>query len=407
MRFPFYIARRYLISKKKHNAINLISGISAFGVMGGSIAFILVLSVFNGFEGVVLSLFNSFHSEMRITPSEGKTFVLTEAEQRQITGISGVAQVHEIIEEIALLRYRDKQHIASLKGVDAQYGKATGMDTLMYAGDFEVGTGEFPRGIMGAGVAFKLGIMLNDMQHPVSIYMANRRAAPGDMTDAFYVEEMFPAGVFTIQQDIDNRYALVPLALMRELLDYKNEVTAIELGLHRGASSRKIKGQIQHILGDGFVVQDKFEQQALLYRIIRSEKWAIVAILSFILLLAIFNVIGSLTMLILEKKKDIAILQTMGATNRVIRRIFMLEGLQISFVGVMAGLMIGGVLAWIQQSYGLIAIGAAETLVIDAYPVQIHWRDFLLIFLVVMSIGWLAAWLPVRRLSAKAVEYKL
>jgi lipoprotein-releasing system permease protein len=227
------------------------------------------------------------------------------------------------------------------------------------------------------------------------------------MTDAFYVEEMFPAGVFSIQQDIDNRYALVPLALMRELLDFEHEVTSIELGLQQGASARKIKDQIHHILGKGFVVQDKFEQQALLYRIIRSEKWAIVAILSFILLLAIFNVIGSLTMLILEKKKDIAILQTLGATNRIIRRIFLLEGLQISFVGVMAGLMIGGLLAWIQQTYGLIAIGAAETLVIDAYPVQIHWRDFILIFLVVMSIGWLAAWLPVRRLSAKAVEYKL
>lgn len=407
MRFPFYIARRYLISKKKHNAINLISAISAFGVMGGSLAFILVLSVFNGFEGVVLSLFNAFHAEVRITPAEGKTFTLSAMQQEQIRKIPGVVHYHEVIEEIALLRYRGKQHIASLKGVEEQYGRAAGLDTLMYAGDFEVGTGEMPRGVMGAGVAFKLGIILNDIQNPVSVYMANRHAAPGDMTGAFSVQEIFPAGVFTIQQDIDNRYVMVPLKLMRELLEYDNEVTSVELVLAPGASVRKVKDQLSRQLGDGLVIQDKFEQQALLYRIIRSEKWAIVAILSFILLLAIFNVIGSLTMLILEKKKDIAVLQTLGADNKLIRRIFLLEGVLISFFGVVAGLLIGGLLAWLQQTFGIITIGASETLVIDAYPVKIQWSDFLLIFVVVMGIGLLAAWLPVRRLSAKAVEYKL
>ncbi len=407
MIFPLYIARRYLLSRKRHNAINLISAISAFGVMGGSMAFILVLSVFNGFEGVVLSLFNAFHPDIRITASEGKTLSLTPDERQTIDRIPDIVHFHEVIEEIALLRYRGKQNIATLKGVDDNYGEMSGLDTLIYAGDFVISEGGLSRGVLGAGVAFRLGAMIDDMQNPVLVYIGNRFASPGDMTSAFTVREIRPAGIFTVQQDIDSRYVLVPLGLMREMLEYDNEVTSLELGLAKEASASKVKQQLKRSLGNKYTVQDKYEQQALLYRIIRSEKWAIFAILTFILLLAIFNIIGSLTMLILEKKKDIAIMQTMGATNRMVRRIFLLEGLLISFLGVISGLVIGGIIAWAQQKWGFISIGATDTLVIDAYPVKINPADFVLIFLSVMSIGFLAAWLPVRRLSSKAVDYKL
>jgi len=405
--FPLYIARRYLLSKKKHNAINLITAISAVGVMGGSIAFILVLSVFNGFEGVVLSLFNAFHADVRITAAEGKTFRLTGEDAGRIRELEGVVHYHEVVEEIALLRYRDKQHIATLKGVGLGYEDMTGLDTMVYAGDFSLSAGRMPRAVFGSGVAFRLGAVLDAPDHPVEVYMANRFASPGDRLSAFTTREIWPSAFFSLQQDIDNRYVLVPLGLMRDLLQYDDEITSLELGLAQGASARRVKAALGQILGEGYVIQDKFEQQELLYKIIRSEKWAIFAILSFILLLAIFNVVGSLTMLILEKKKDIAILQAMGAANSTIRRIFLLEGLQISFLGVLAGLFTGGVLAWLQQHYGLITIGVTDTLVIDTYPVRIHWADFVLIFFSVMAIGGLAAWLPVRRLSPNVIDYKL
>jgi lipoprotein-releasing system permease protein len=405
--FPLYIAKRYLFSRKRHNAINWITGISAFGVMGGSIAFILVLSVFNGFEGVVLSLFNAFHADLRITAVEGKTFTLLDEQQQQIRDITDIVHYQEVVEEIALLRFRDNQHLATLKGVGNGYQHMTGLDTLIYAGDYVVSNGRVARGVLGAVVAYRLGAVFDSPEHQVEVYMANRFAAPGDMLSAFTSRELMPSGLFSVQQEIDNKYAIVPVEFMRDLLDYDEEMTSLELGLHPDASPRRVKQQLETILGEDFRIQDKYEQQELLYRIIRSERWAIFAILVFILLLAVFNVIGSLTMLILEKKKDIAVMQSMGASNKIIRRVFLIEGIQISFIGVVLGLLIGGVIAWLQQHYGLVSIGASDTLVIDAYPVKLHWADFMLIFGSVMGIGLLAAWLPVRKLSSDIVDYKL
>ncbi len=408
MFFPLYIARRYLLSKKKHNAINLISAISAVGVMGGSLAFIIVLSVFNGFEGVVLSLFNSFQSDIKITAAKGKTFCLTEEQQEKIKAIPGVVHFQDVVEEIALLRYKGKQHIATLKGVGDNYEQMTGLDTMVYAGDFILSSQGIPRGVLGAGVAFKLGVPLYDMENPVEVYMPNRTADIGNVSGSFTMLHLYPAGIISVQQEIDNRYALVPISFVRSLLDYeRGEVTSVELGLEPHTGQKKIRSALDRLLGEGYIIQDKFEQQALLYKIIRTEKWAIFAILAFILLLAIFNVVGSLTMLILEKTRDIAVFQAMGANNMSIRRIFLLEGLQISFTGVLAGLTIGGILAWIQQKYGIIPIRHAETLVIDAYPVMVKTTDFILIFATVMTIGFVAAWLPVRRLSKQYIGYKL
>lgn len=407
MYFPLYIARRYLLSRKKHNAINLISAISAFGVMGGSMAFILVLSVFNGFESVVLSLFNSFNPDIRITVAEGKTFYLDDHLAGQIKEMDGVVHYNEVVEEVALLKYMDKQHIATLKGVPDDYQAMSRLDTMIYAGDFILKERGVTRGVLGAGLAYNLGAALQDLRNPVEVYMPSRTANPGDLAGAFTVLNMFPAGIFSIQQDIDNKYGLVPLSFMRSLLHYENEVTAIELGISKNANSKHLKESLKNLLGDKYVIQDKFQQQALLYKIIRSEKWAIFAILSFILVLAIFNVIGSLTMLILEKRKDIAVMQTMGASNSTIRKIFLFEGLQISFFGVVAGLFIGGLLAWLQQTFGIITIGQGATLVIDSYPVKLRWTDFVLVFTTVITIGFIASWLPVRRLSKKHIDYNL
>lgn len=407
MHFPLFIARRYLFSRKKHHAINLVSAISAVGVMGGSIAFILVLSVFNGFEQVVISLFSSFEPDLKITAVKGKTFQLSELEQKRIRQTEGVAVYQEVVEEMALLRYKEKQHIALLKGVQEGYTRMTGMDTMMYAGTFRLSEHEIVRGVMGAGVAYKLGIQLDDFEHPVDVFMPDRTASVGDVASSFSQRPIYPAGIFSIQQDLDNKFVLVPVDFIRDLMHYTSEVTSIELGVTNPAITGRVKNAVKEILGDQYKVQDKFEQQELLYKIIQSEKWAIFALLAFILLLAIFNVVGSLTLLILEKRKDIAVLQTMGASNRTIRRIFLLEGIQISFWGNMAGLLIGGALAYIQQRFGVIGIGQAETLVIDAYPVKIHPGDFLLIFATVTGIGLIASWLPVRRLSKQYIDTKL
>ncbi len=407
MHLPLFIARRYLLSRKKHHAINLVSAISAIGVMGGSIAFILVLSVFNGFEQVVMSLFSSFEPDLKITAIKGKTFVLSEEEKSSILEIEEVAQYQEVVEEMALLRYRQRQHIALLKGVREDFTRTTGLDTMLFAGKFELQEGGIARGVMGAGIAYKLGVNLQDFQNPVEVFLPDRTAGIGEISSSFNHLPMFPAGIFSIQQDIDNKYVLVPVGFMRELLHYNREMTSLELAVSSPAMVNNVKNSVRKLLGDKFRVQDKFEQQELLYRIIHSEKWAIFAILSFILLLAIFNVVGSLTLLILDKRKDIAVLQTLGASNSTIRKIFLLEGLQISFWGNLAGLLIGGTLAFVQQRYGIIGIGQADTLVIDAYPVKINPSDFLLIFAIVMGIGAIAAWLPVRRLSKQYVEIKL
>ncbi|HRZ41217.1 MAG TPA: FtsX-like permease family protein [Bacteroidales bacterium] len=407
MQLPLFIARRYLFSRKKHHAINLVSAISAVGIMGGSIAFILVLSVFNGFEQVVISLFSSFEPDLKITAVEGKTFRLSDTEQKRIRETKGVAVYQEVVEEMALLRYKEKQHIALLKGVEEGYTQMTGIDTMMYAGAFQLNEHEITRGVLGAGVAYKLGIQLDDFEHPVDVFLPDRTASVGDVASSFSHLPIYPAGIFSIQQDIDNKYVLVPVGFVRDLMHYESEVTSIELGVADQAMTGRVKSSVREILGDRYRIQDKFEQQELLYRIIHSEKWAIFAILAFILLLAIFNVVGSLTLLILEKRKDIAVLQTMGATNRTIRKIFLLEGLQISFWGNLAGLLIGGLLAFVQQRFGIIGIGQADTLVIDAYPVKLNPADFLLIFATVTGIGLIASWLPVRRLSKQYIDTKL
>jgi lipoprotein-releasing system permease protein len=407
MQLPLFIARRYLLSRKKHNAINLVSAISALGVLAGTMAFIIILSIFNGFEQVVMSLFNSFEADLKIVAMEGKTFMPDSVRMEQIRHLDQVAQYHEVVEEMALLRYREKQHIAMLKGVDNAYNRMTGLDTMMYAGSYKVEENPVAQGVMGAGVAYRLGIALQDFQNPVEVFIPDRTADVGDLAASFNSLPLYPSGIFSIQQDIDNKYVLVPVGFLRELLQYSREVTSVEIGLAKGAGVREVKEKIKDILGDQFLVQDRFEQQALLYRIIRSEKWAIFAILAFILLLAVFNVVGSLTMLILEKSKDIAVLQTLGATRGTIRRIFLLEGLQISFWGTLGGLFLGGMMAWLQQRFGFIGIGHAETLVIDAYPVKINPSDFLLIFVTVMTIGLMAAWLPVRRLSDRQLKIKL
>ena len=346
---------------------------------------------------------------MQITIREGKGFPATDIPQDLLREIPGVLYLTEVLEENALMKYKDKQAIVTLKGVGADYQRMTGVDTMMAEGRFLLESGEHDFTVLGYGVAYYLNANLGDYLNPITVFVPTRTGNIGGALDqAFSQEIIFPTGFFSIQQEFDIKYALMPIRFVRKLLDYNNEITSIEIKLADGTDQRKIQQQIEAAVGEKFTVKNRFQQQELLYNIMKSEKYAIFLILTFILLLATFNVVGSLSMLILDKKKDIAVLQSMGATMKLIKRIFMTEGMLISITGALSGMILGGVVCWIQQTYGLIRMGGPNsTFVVDSYPVQMQPLDFLLVFITVMLIGYLAAWYPVhniRKLNTSMVK---
>jgi len=397
LNFPFYIARRYLVSKKSHNIINVISGISVVGVAIGAMALIIVLSVFNGFDKLVVSLFSSFNPNIQITASHGKTFNLNTLPLGEIKKIPGVVHVTEVIEEDALLKYRDNQCIVTIKGVSEGYKNTSGLDTMMVEGTFLLEEGDKDFAILGYGVAGTLGINLQDYLNPISVYVPRRDASfSGGFENAFNSEVIFPSGFFQIQYEFDVKYVIMPIRFVKKILAYENERTALEIDLDKKADQSKVQKEIEKIAGRNFIVKNRYQQQEILYKIMVSEKNYIFMILTLILIIATFNVIGTLSMLILDKKKDIAVLRSMGAGQRLIRRIFLFEGLLISMIGALSGLMLGALVCWIQIRFGLVRLGAADsTFIVNAYPVQLQFADFIVVFVTVMTIGLLAAWYPV------------
>ena len=397
MNFPFYIARRYLVSKKTHTIINIISAISVAGVMICTTALIIVLSVFCGFERLVISLFNAFNPDVEITLKEGKTFNSTLLPEDRIRKIPGVVYLAEVIEENALVKYKDKQYIATIKGVGEDYVKMSGLDTMMSEGKFILQEGYRNFAVLGYVVAYYLGANLEDYVNPISINVPRRSASfSGGFGDAFNNEVIFPSGFFSVQQDFDIKYVILPIRFVKKLLEYDKQVTGLEIGIAKGADMERIQKQITQLTGENFYVKNRFQQQELLYKIMKSEKWAIFLILSFILIIATFNVIGSLSMLILDKKRDIAVLQCLGASQSKVKRIFLAEGLLISFIGAMGGLILGTVTCFLQQQYGMVKLGSANsTFVISAYPVHMQVQDFIFVFFTVMVIGSVATWYPV------------
>ncbi len=397
MNFPLFIARRYLFSRKSHNIINIISMISGIGVMIVTAALVIVLSVFNGFARLSESLFNSFNPDMAITLKKGKTFSSGELDISRIKKIKGVKYVTEVVEENALMKYLDKQSIVTLKGVSRDFGKMCGIDTMMAAGHFILEEGDMNYAVLGYGIADYLGANLNDFKNPITIYVARRDADFSNVFDnAFSTASIFPSGTFSIQTDFDVKYVLLPLRFMKQILGYHDELTSVEIGLDKTADPAKVQQALMETAGDKFRVKNRYEQQEIIYKIFRTEKWAIVMILAFILLIATFNVTASISMLILEKKKDIAVLQSLGATKTLVQHIFLIEGLLISFSGALAGLIIGGGICWAQIRFGLVRLGDIDsTFVVNTYPVRMIPLDFIIIFVIVMAIGFFAAWYPV------------
>ena len=370
----------------------------------GTAALIIVLSVFNGFETVVIRLFNTFNPEIQITAKEGKTFDITVLPVDKIRQIPGVVYMTDAIEENALLKYKDKQFIATIKGVSPDYQKLSGIDTMMAEGKFILQKDSNNYAVVGQGVAYNLGLNLNDYQNPLEIYVPRRESNFTNPLETFNSEVAFPSGIFSIQQDYDIKYVIIPLRFARKLLNYDKEVTSEEIGLASNTDWDKIQSLIQNIAGEKFSVKNRFQQQALLYKIMKSEKWAIVLILSFILLIATFNVVGTLTMLILDKKKDISILWSMGADRKLIRRIFFAEGMMITFVGAVSGLALGALICWLQQHLGFIRMPDSGSFVITAYPVHMQALDFIYVLLIDVAIGLFISWYPVRQISKKTIE---
>lgn len=400
MKFPFYIARRYLFAKKSQTAVNILTMVAVIGVSFGTMALIVVLSVFNGFEKLILSLFNAFYPDIEITLSEGKTFDINQFPLEDIKKHPDVLYLSEIYEEMALLTYRNKQHIVRLRGVDQQYKNITGVDTLMIEGEYQLQSGDHSHLVLGQGVALVLGANINDYLHPLTVYIPRRGRVTSFLpAQAFTASSNYASGVFSVQAEFDMEYVIAPISLLRKLNNRDEQVTSVMIGITPGTNIRNVQNDLQQILGSGFEIKNRFQQQEFFYKVMQSEKWAIFFILSFILLIAAFNITGSLTMLILEKQRDIKIFRSMGASKKLIRNIFLLEGFLISFGGALLGLFLGWLISWIQIRYGVISIQAQGTFIVDAYPVHLEPFDFLLVFFTVSLIGFFASLPPVWKIK--------
>jgi len=379
----------------------MISTISVIGVSVGTMALIVVLSVFNGFDSLVHSLFNSFDSDLKITIKEGKRFPADLPSLKELRNTKGVLFMSEVVEENALLKYGKKQYIATIKGVSHDFTKMSGIDSMIVDGKFLLQSGRNEYAVVGQGVAIKLGVGLNFI-NPLVVYVPRRSELVSlNPAKAFNRKYIFPSGIFAIQQDFDSKYVIVPINFARDLMNIPKEVSAIELKLDPAFDFSSIQKRVKQIMGSSFDVKNRYEQEELLYRIMKTEKWAIYFILSFILVVASFNVIGSLTMLIIEKKKDISVLRSLGTDLVSIRKIFLFEGWAISVIGAFIGLVLGTFICWLQQTFGLIQLSGSGSFVLDAYPVQMIPVDFLMVLLTVIGIGYLAAWYPVRYITRK------
>lgn len=402
MKTALLIARRYFFSKKKHNVINIISAISVIGVTIGTFALIVLLSAFNGLERWVVSLYDSFDSDFKIEAVDRKFFNENEIDLKALKEISAIIFITPVIEENGLVRYRERQYLATFKGVGNAYSKHTGIDSMMVAGDFDLQYGNKPAAVVGAGVAFALTLNVNDSFYPMQLYVPKRNAGYTlNPEEAFHNDIIFATGIFQIQPEFDNKYIIIPIDYARNLFDRVEELSSLEIAVKPNSNVKKTQVNIQQILGDRFKVSNRFEQHQLLYKIINAEKWAVYLILTFILIIATFNIIGSLTMLIVEKSDDIVILRNLGADESMLKRIFFIEGLMISLTGSFLGLLIGFAAIFFQIKYEWVKI-------VDdmPYPMQVKITDVLFVLLTVIIIGAFSAWIPAGKAVKRALTEK-
>jgi len=401
MNFPLFIARRYLISKKSRNIINLISGVSIAGITVGTMALIIVLSIFNGLDALIKSLFSSFDPEIKITLNEGKTFSIDNDLFNQIKSDPSTVVFTEVVEENAMIDYRQRQAIVTIKGVSDNYSQLTGIDSLIVDGSFKLWENDRPVGVIGYELAAQLSVGLSFFD-PMYIYVPKQIS--GIMlgqANAFNKAHIFPRGIFSVQQEYDAKYLLIPVDFARDLLNYKNVVTSVELKISDKEKIEDIKDRFTEILGPEFKVQTQYEQHQAFYQVMASEKWIIFLILGFILIIASFNTTSTLTLLVLQKKSDMHLLQSMGALPKTIKQIFQTEGILITAIGILLGLVLGTLFCWAQMRFGIIRFPSGGSFIVDVYPLKMLFSDFLLVIVLVSIIGLMASIIPVRILGKR------
>ncbi|MDE3236239.1 MAG: ABC transporter permease [Bacteroidota bacterium] len=402
----FLFAWRYFKSKKSTNAINIIAWISVTAITVGTAALIIVLSVFNGFEDLVKSLYADFYADIRVAPASGKTMLLNEGRIKQLQSIQGVAALSLIAEEKAVLTNGENQSIVFLKGVDAAYTHTNKITQHIIRGNFDVGTADQPKLIVGAGIENAVGIDIDKSLYPTTLYVPNRNASNLASLDALNAYSLKASGTFMVQQDFDNKYVFSNLGFVKYMLNMlPNEYSSVEIKTVNAGQADEVKKRINHLLGPHFIVETRYEQNKSLFTVMNVERWVIYVILSLILVVAAFNMIGALTMLILEKQKDIAVLKALGADNGFIQKIFVSEGFVLAGIGGIAGIALASLVCWLQLKFKFIKL-AGGTFIIDYYPVQLHVADFILVTSTVLIIAAFASWIPARKAGLQHVVLK-
>ena len=401
MNFPFYIARRYLFSKKSHNAINVISAISVCGVALATLALVCTLSVFNGFQDLVSTFFTAFDPQLKVVPVEGKVFDGQDERIRNLKSMPEIALVSESLEDNALVQYQGRQAMAVIKGMEDNFSELTPIDTILFGrGELLLHDEVADYAVPGVQLLASLGAGVRFLD-PLEIY-APKRGAKVNMANpaaSFNSGNLFSSGlVFAVNQEkYDGSYIITSLQFARKLFQYAgNEASAVNLKLKPDADAGAVKAKIEEMLGSDFRVLDRYEQQADTFRIMEIEKLISYLFLTFILAIACFNVIGSLSMLIIDKRDDVETLRNLGADERQLLRIFLFEGRMISCIGAVAGIVLGVLLCWLQQTFGLISLGTSGSFIVDAYPVSVHFWDVALVFFTVVAVSFLSVWYPVR-----------
>ncbi len=399
-RLPLFFARRYLFSKKSHSVINIVSGVSAFSVAIPVMAMVILLSVFNGFEGLIKSMYRSFDPDIRITPVRGKVFPIDSLPRERFLAIDGVRDAAYALEDNAVFEYRDQQAFGTMCGVDSLYRQVVPLDSLRTEGVFQLQFGDFPEAYVGQGMAYALGIRVN-LNSPISVYVPRRGRVSPLLPYSFYKKQnIFPSGVFALEAEVDGKYVIVPLHFAQELLDYPGQASSVAIRLEADASPQRVQQQIGQWLGDDYKIQSRYQQKESFYRIMMYEKWGIYFIILLVLVIASFSLIGSLVMLIIEKRKDSQTLVTMGADTKLLRKIFVAEGMLIYLIGAGGGLLLGVALALAQQHFGFLKL-SGETFLIDAYPVEVHPSDLAWVIVTFVSVSYLISVLTVRAMIPK------
>lgn len=409
MNFPFYIARRYLFSKKSTHVINIISGISVVGVAVATMALVVTLSVFNGFHDLVASLLTSFDPQIEIVPTKGKTASADDPILTKIRNLPQVDVATESVEDQAMAIYKGRQAMIKVKGVEDNFSELSHINDILYGdGEFSLHAANLQFGVVGIRLADNLG-MTADWDGQLKIYAPKREGQLDLMnpTEGFVEDSVISPGVvFSVKQArYDRDYVLTSIAFARNLFGQQGMLSQLEIRLKPGSDLDAVKAEMQKIAGSKYRVLDRMEQQADTFKIMKIEKFIAYIFLTFILAVACFNIIGSLSMLIIDKKNDVVTLRNMGASDKQIVRIFLFEGRMISAIGAILGILVGLLLCWLQQVYGLVSLGRSSgSFIVDAYPVSVHPEDIIIIFITVLAVGFASVWYPVRYFAKRLIQ---